>query len=102
MGVRNNSLPTNRSVDTWLPNTARFSRLSSCPVVGNKHKCVERYYVCISQKKKKKEFDTFFKHIFSFELIAVRITADDRRKIASKRGKYEAQFATPDSCEMAD
>lgn len=50
----------------------------------------------------KKEVDTFFKHVISFELIAKRITADDPRKIASKRGKYETQFATSDSCEMAD
>lgn len=50
----------------------------------------------------KKEVDTFFKHIISFELIAERITADDPCKIASKRGKYETQFATPDSCEMDD
>lgn len=63
------------------------------------HKCVERYYVYFPEKK---EVDTFFKHVISFELIAKRITADDPRKIASKRGKYETQFATSDSCEMAD
>lgn len=53
-------------------------------------------------RRKKKEVDTFFKHMFSFELIAERITADDPREIASKREKYETQFAAPDSCEMAD
>lgn len=63
------------------------------------HKCVERYYVYFPEKK---EVDTFFKHIISFELIAERITADDPCKIASNRGKYETQFATPDSCEMDD
>lgn len=63
---------------------------------------MRREILRVFRRKKKKEVDTFFKHMFSFELIAERITADDPREIASKREKYETQFAAPDSCEMAD